>query len=176
MLWNKKLILFIGLVLLVLIDLFVILPSQLSQSRNIYKDVVRIREELSMLDKDLKNKQKLVDEKEAVEIKLRNLQTKFLSKDDSTLIMSQINRISKKLNIDIKNIKPQGLREISREKDTIFSYLPFNVILDTTYHRFGQFLNKLEELDYFLIVKELKIKGEFPKTQINVVICGIVKE
>ena len=173
---NKLAIIFAGLALAILIDCFFVLPSQISNSRNITKELKEIRLKLSELDSDIENKDNFVAEKQAVEAKLADLQGRFLSRDDSTLIMSEINRLAKQANLEVLSFKPRTLEEISRRGNITFYYLPVNLDLKTGYHRIGEFLNKLEKLDFSLELRELKIKGEFPDTKVYLQICGVVRE
>ncbi|MFC1514872.1 type 4a pilus biogenesis protein PilO [Candidatus Omnitrophota bacterium] len=173
---NKTAIIFIGLAVAILIDCFFILPSQISNSRNIRVQLKEIREKLGALDKDIQNKGNYEAEKQAVEAKLADLQGRFLSKDDSTLIMSEINRLAKQANLEVIRFRPGKLEEISRRGHINFYYLPVDLRLKTSYHRMGAFLNKLEKLDFSLELKQLRIEGDFPDLQVSLQICGVVRE
>ena len=173
---NKLAIIFGGLAIAILIDCFFVLPSQISNSRSITKQLKEVRSKLSDLDKDISNKGNFEAEKQAIEAKLADLQGRFLSRDDSTLIMSEINRLAKQANLEVLSFRPRALEEISKRGHITFYYLPVDLDLKTSYHRVGEFLNKLEALDFSLELRELNIKGEFPDTQVHIQICGVVRE
>ena len=124
----------------------------------------------------MQNKPNYESEKQAVEVKLADLQGRFLSKDDSTLIMSEINRLAKQANLEVTRFRPGKLQEISKHGYINFYYLPVDMTIKTSYHRMGQFLNKLEKLDFSMELRELNIKGDFPETVVNMQICGVVRE
>jgi Tfp pilus assembly protein PilO len=173
---NKLTIIVIGLAFSILVDFFFILPSQISNSRHIAKQLKETRAQLANLDKDIQNRANFQAEKQAVEAKLADLQGRFLSKDDSTLIMSEINRLAKQANLEVLSFRPQALQEISQRGHIKFHYLPVTLQIKTGYHRLGEFLNKLEKLDFSMELRELNIRGEFPDTTVTMQICGVVRE
>ena len=173
---NKLAIIFVGLAVSIVIDSLFILPSQISNSRNIATKLKEVRARLEALDKDVLNKGKYESEKQDIEARLADLQGRFLSKDDSTLIMSEINRLAKQANLEVTHFSPRALQEISKRGYINFYYLPVNLQIKTSYHRFGQFLNKLEKLDFSMELRRLNIKGDFPDTEVNMQICGVVRE
>jgi Tfp pilus assembly protein PilO len=173
---NKLAIIFVGLAVSIVIDCLFILPSQISNSRNIATKLKETRERLFSLDEDVQNKEKYEAEKQDVETRLADLQGRFLSKDDSTLIMSELNRLAKQANLEVTHFSPRALQEISKRGHINFYYLPVNLQMKTSYHRFGQFLNRLEKLDFSMELRRLNIKGDFPDTQVSMQICGVVRE
>ena len=173
---NKLAIIFVGLAVSIVIDCLFILPSQISNYRSIATQLKETGERLVKLDKDVQNKGKYEAEKQDVEARLADLQGRFLSKDDSTLIMSELNRLAKRANLEVTHFSPRALEEISKRGHINFYYLPVNLRIKTSYHRFGQFLNKLEKFDFSMELKRLTIKGDFPDIQVNLQICGVVRE
>ena len=160
----------------ILVDCILFLPFQASNLKNMHKKLTKIKSDLDSLEKDIKHKEEFIKEGQSLEKKLRDIQTRFLSKDDTALIISEINRISKDIGLDIANIKPQPLQEISKKGDSSFYYLPVDLRLNTGFHMLGGFLNRVEQLDFSLKLTQLEIKGEYPDLTVSMQICGIVRE
>lgn len=173
---NKIIIIFSSLAAFVLIECFLILPLQISKLKNTSKDLTQLSSKLENLKEDMKNKEKFIEEKDSFQKKLRNIQGRFLPKEAASIIMSEINNLSKDMDLDILSVKPQDLEEISKTKKATFYYLPVGLKMFANYHRLGVFLNRLENLGLALRVKELEITGEFPDIKVYLVICGTVKE
>lgn len=174
---NKKLIIISAVLLIfILVDLFFVLPSQVSQLKQAYKKESEIREKLERFKKDLKNKGKYKKQKEKFEVKARTSQDKFVSENDSSFIIAEINKIAKDQGLKIISIQPKGLREKAERKGTKFYYLPFVVQLNAGFHDIGRFLAQIEKLDFSLVLKRLIMEGNFPQTKATVELCGVVKK
>ena len=185
---NKSIIIFSILAVFILTDLCFFLPMQLSKARKINRRSLELREKIDSLNKDLQNKQGYINQNQSLERKLRDIQVKFLAKDDAAVIISKINRISKDMSLDVTSIKPQSLQEISKKTTTkkkkkkqekqgiSFYYLPVDLRFNSGYHVLGEFINRLERLDFSLELNQLSITDEVPFTVVNMRICGIVKE
>ncbi|MBN2121419.1 MAG: type 4a pilus biogenesis protein PilO [Candidatus Omnitrophica bacterium] len=173
---NKVTIIFAALTVFIFVDLIFFLPGQISNSRNIAKKLKEVKEKIESLDRDIANKNNFLNTKKSFEEKLLDIQSRFLSKDDSTLIMSEINNLAKKSNLEITNFRPRPLQEIVKHGHITFYYLPVDLKFETSFHRLGEFLNRLEKLDFSVELTELKMKGEYPDTSITMQICGVVRE
>jgi len=90
--------------------------------------------------------------------------------------MAKIDEISREMGLDISLLRPQSLKEIKKTPKGRFCSLPIVLSLNTGYHKLAQFLNKLEKLDFYLEVKKLEIKGDFPDTKVEMLLWGIVRE
>ena len=173
---NKSLIIFIILAVLILADAFFFLPLQVSQLHKMGKKLTEVKKRLEALELDVKNKATYLKRCQALSDELEKVQTKFLTKDDTALIISQINVISKDIGLNISNIRPQALEEISKSEVISFYYLPVDLKFKTGFHKLAVFLNRLEALDFSLDLRQLQIQGEYPDLVIGMKICGIVKE
>jgi len=173
---NKTLILFLILAVFLLCDCIFFLPFQISKFKAAGDQSAVIKGKLETLKRDIKNKDSLMEQQQSLENKLRDIETRFLRKGDAALIISEINRISKEIGLDIANIRPYREQEIDKKGDISFYYLPVDLKFNTGFHKLGEFLNRVEKLDFSLKLRRLEIKGEYPELSVEMQICGIVRE
>ncbi|MCD6539817.1 MAG: type 4a pilus biogenesis protein PilO [Candidatus Omnitrophica bacterium] len=175
---KNKLILILGALVIILLgaDVFVFLPSQFSILGKISKEIKEKRGALKNLEIDLKNKSNLLRKKESMDRNIEEFKKKFLFRGDVNLVMAKIDEISREMGLDISLLRPQSLKEIKKTPKGRFCSLPIVLSLNTGYHKLAQFLNKLEKLDFYLEVKKLEIKGDFPDTKVEMLLWGIVRE
>ncbi len=174
---KNKLILVLGvLAVILLVDVFVFLPSQFSILGKISKEIKEKKSALKNLEIDLKNKPNLLRQKELMIKNIEEFKKKFLSRGDVNLVMAEIDDVSQKMGLDVPVLRPQPLEEIKKTSWGRFYSLPIVLNLNAGYHKLAQFLNRLEKLDFYLGVKELEIKGAFPNTSAEILLWGIVRE
>ncbi|RKY27576.1 MAG: hypothetical protein DRP61_03905 [Candidatus Omnitrophota bacterium] len=175
---KNRLILILGALVVILLgaDIFVFLPSQFSILGKISKEIREKKNALKNLEIALKNKSNLLRQKELMGKNIEEFKKKFLSGEDVNLVMAKIDEISREMGLNIPVLRPQSLEEIKKTPEGRFYSLPIVLNLNAGYHKLAQFLNRLEKLDFYLRVKELEIKGEFPDTRVEMLLWGIVRE
>lgn len=173
---NRLVIIISGIVsAFVILDLLFFLPFQIYKIRGASKNLAKLRKELQELDKDSLHKDSFVKEKAELSRRNREVQSKFISREDASLMISEINRVGKIMRISILDITPGKMEEAGKKGKKVFYYLPVFLHFRSGFHKLGRFINALENLDFYLVVKEISIKGEFPDTQIRMTLCGVVK-
>ncbi len=160
----------------VLFDLGFILPSQVSQLRNARKESAELRKKIESLEQDLSNKTQFVQKRDKLMNVAEESQARFVSENDASFIMAEINRIAKDLGINLVSIQPKSLRKKGSRGKTEFYYLPFIIQLNSKYHDLGRFLNSIEGLDFSLVLKEMIVTGTYPDNQVTLELCGVVKK
>ncbi len=173
---NKLVILAVVLVIFILADCLFVLTAQVAQLHNANKKVSVMRKKLSKFEQDLKARPGLLKDKERFQNQLRDTQTRFLSKDDSSFLISEINRVAKEIGLRLNTISPQGLKDIGGKKQDDFYYIPISLTFATGYHSLGRFINRLEKLEFSLRFEDVKLSGNYPDMKVSMVVCGVVKK
>jgi Tfp pilus assembly protein PilO len=174
---NKKIIIIsASLFIFILFDVVFILPSQFSQIRKAHKETVEMKSKIVSLEKDLSSKEKFIRQEKELLRQVKDSQGRIVLEEDASFIMAEINRISKGLNLRIISIQPKPLRRKAKRGQAEFYYLPFAVRLSSGYHNLAGFLNRVEGLDFSLVLKEISVQGEYPDMEIILELCGVVKK
>jgi len=174
---NRLLIIISGIVsIFVILDLLLFMPFQVYKIRGISKNLTKLRRELQALEKDSLHKDAFVKEKADLGRKNKKAQAKFISREDASLMISEINRVGKAMSISILDITPGKMEEADRKGKKKFYYLPVSLNFRSGFHKLGRFINALENLSFYMVVKDLSVRGEFPDTQISMTVCGVIKE
>jgi len=174
---NRLLIIISGIVsAFVVLDLLLFLPFQVYKIRGASKDLTKLRRDLQELGKDSRHRGVFVKEKADFVHKNKNVRAKFISEEDASLMISEINRIGKAMRISILDITPGKMEEVGKKGKKEFYYLPVSLNFRSGFHKLGRFINALENLSFYIVVRDLSVKGEFPDTQVRMTVCGVIKE
>lgn len=171
---NNLLLGFLGVLLLM--EFFIIVPYQFSILVKTSRAIKSKENDLKNLERDINNKPQLLQQKDSMSKEIEALKKRFLSKGDLNLVISRIDAISRDMGLDIPVLKPQVLEELRKTPEGKFYSLPILLNLNSGYHKLAQFINKLENLDFYLGVKELVIKGEYPDTKVELLLWAVARE
>lgn len=163
---NKKLLLiFIISAAVLYLDLNFILKAQLSGLNNKNAEIVRLKGELTNLERDLKS----MDEAKA----RQNLAAKapipkakkIILESHVSDLLQDISKLANSNDVRILQIKPTR-QEKATPADSKFitggnlSSLLIYMDLSGGYHQLGKFINDLENAQAFVVVQELKIESQ----------------
>jgi len=171
---KKLFITFAVLVVFILGDIFFILFVQASGFGKISKSYKEISGKLKSLQEDLLNQSKKVEYLNQLKTRLVVLEKRVaFDKRDVTTTLSLITNIASNRGITVISIKPMDVVFFKKVKDYDFFLLPFKVVIADGYHDLARFINDLESSEHFFAVTELNIKGNYPKNNVEMTICGL---
>lgn len=159
---DKKKIFLIILVclLLVYIDSF-LLKAQLKNIKTIRPKIIKLKQDLDTLAKDLlilqdlKQRQGQAKQAKALQVK------RIIPEEQIPSLLQDISSIANKHKIKIMQINPSKELQMKEEKVSggLTNFTPRAIILNLScdYHRLGKFISDLENAQDFLAVEELRI-------------------
>ena len=180
---NKKIFLIVLIcVIFLYLDFSLIFKSQLQALKIREPKISALKRDLGNFAKDtakmaeLKKKQIEPAQKSGVKIK------KIISSEHLASLLQDLSDIANKNGLKIEQIKPSKDSQISKQ-DKIAgtdNLRPVLITLDLTgdYHRFGKFINNIEDVQAFIAVQGMKIsspKGEYFTQKFNLVLRTYVK-
>lgn len=155
---DKKKIILIALIcgVFLYLDFSLFLSKQLKKAGRLKAEIVSLRNELDKLNKDLaafqqiKNRQVEADDKPGLKNK------KLIRESEIVNLLQEVSTLANKNNVQIEQMKS------ARESQPVTlqnKFVPVSVTLDLVadYHRFGKFINDLEDDQIFIVVQSFKI-------------------
>lgn len=169
---NKQSIIFITLSLLLLIELFILLPWGIGR-------ISKMGNKAKMLKQKIESTKAGWEKKEEYSKKITNLKEiinadkeKIVEPGQESRLISFISKNSQKYNIKIKAITP--LDSLPTANDN-FESIPFRIEAEGNFHDLGNFFEFLQQNNYFFELKELTLVGYRPN-KINMLLCGLRKK
>lgn len=157
---SKKLPLIILVSLIAIyIDYASLMKLQLQGIRTLTPKIVKLKEDINSLAKDLSRVQDLkkkIDTKEETQIpKLK----KIISEGEAPLLLQAISDMANQNKVRIMQINTLRDTKVKEEIIAAESLLPITVTLDLscTYHSLGSFINSLENARQFMQLQDMKI-------------------
>ena len=151
---------FIGvLVVIFLLDYFIIMGPQLSA-------LSKVSEEVKTLSTEVTNTETAIQRLNVYRQQIKQLQkdiqeenTKVILKDDVPLTLAKISRVAIENHFQINQIMPDVVQQelLLEDKEKRYFRLPVVIEAQSTYHNFGRFLNKIENLDTILTIDTFSV-------------------
>lgn len=161
---QKKILIVIFAILIVYVDTAYILKAQLAALNSLDPKISRLENDLKNLDRDLVNMRNSQAKPGAMVQKAVFKSAKILTEGQISGLLQNISNEANKLDIRIGQMRPS--RETGAVKATVASdkLTPILINLDLIcdYHNLGRFINRLENLDVFVAVQEIKIEKQLP--------------
>ncbi|UCD15812.1 MAG: hypothetical protein JSV34_01830 [Candidatus Omnitrophota bacterium] len=173
---DKKSIIFIGLVAVLLLELALILPLQVGKMRKLNAEIIMIRRKLANLERDWPKRSQYLEENGNLKEEIKMTKMRFFSPRQESSALAFISSESEKFNIKIELLKPAEIKGGASTKFGVFKRLPVTVKARGKFHNLVRFLEYLQNSKYFFEVTELDIFSGQPYNSIDMVICGLVKE
>jgi Tfp pilus assembly protein PilO len=174
--FNKYIVIFSIGAVVAFVGVFLLLPFEIKKIASVSKEIAKIRGDIQNIEKDWPHKDGYLKYIEKVKTEIQSICEKFVTPQAETSLFSFISSESKNFGIDIKVIKPLALQDYISTKFGKFKYLPISIKAFGRFHNLAKFLNCLQSGKYFFEVTELKIKSNYPSHDIEIIICGLVKE
>ncbi|MFO8053288.1 MAG: type 4a pilus biogenesis protein PilO [Candidatus Omnitrophota bacterium] len=166
---DKQVAIFGALILVLIVELFVLLPWGIGRISKMGKKANKLKEKIETTKADWPKRSDYLAKVEDLEEKIKNNKGKIIAPGHESKLISFISKNSQKYNIKIKAITPLDPFPAENKK---FSYIPFRIEAEGSFHDLGNFLSFLQKDKYFFQLKELIITGYRPN-KINMLLCGL---
>lgn len=155
---NQTKILFIILVLFVIaIYFYVLFLPSLKTIKALSPQIKTVKQQLGLIQTDENNTLNFKSQIESQSTKLKVYQKKLPTEEEIPTLLEELSRLAKDTNIQIIAIKPKRSQKTTENVSEIYVELPIDIIAKSGYHQLGHFINKLENADRFLKIKNIKI-------------------
>ena len=162
---QKKILIVIFCALIIYVDTTFILKSQTSGIKSLDPKLVRLKNDLLNLNRDLNNMRASQGKQGLVAQKTISKSSKILSEGQISGLLQDISSLANKFDIKISQIRPS--RDMLNPKTGVIGEkltpILINLDLICDYHNLGKFINALENFQVFLSVQELKISTQLPE-------------
>ncbi|MCF7873448.1 MAG: type 4a pilus biogenesis protein PilO [Candidatus Omnitrophica bacterium] len=169
---DKQLVIFISLALVLIVELFILLPWQISRISKMAKGANSLKQKIETTKTEWSRKSDYLTKISNLEDKIKKNKNKIVSSGHESKLISFISKSSQNYGVKVKAITPLDPFSTENKK---FNYIPFRIEAEGSFHDLGNFLNFLQKSDYFFEVKELTITGYRPN-KINMLLCGLGKK
>lgn len=168
---NRQTIIFIGLSLILVAELFVFIPAGIARIRRNEQGINDLKEKISIVESEWLQKKSYLQRKEALRNRVESYQEQTILAGRESGLISYISENSQEHEVQIKSISP---RDSFSSGYANFSYLPFRIEAESSSKQLIDFLNFLYQGVYFFELKELTLNGYNP-SQINMVLWALRK-
>jgi Tfp pilus assembly protein PilO len=147
---------------IILLDVFLLVLPQLGSIADINDQIKKLSEDTQQVLVDRqrsnlfkKNLQEARNKLSALNIKVRPIQ-------EVPAVLSTISSVAKEYGVKIDQLIPEynQLEDLNATQDGKYYALPVLIKARCGYHQFGRFLNKVENGDLFLIMKDFIIQSD----------------
>jgi len=173
---DRKFIIGLLLAVFTLIDLVAVVGFQISRFSVQEGRMKKLRSDIENAQREWTLHESLLKEKSELETELASMQNRFLSKDDVSYLLSEVNRASKRHKIELLSTKLLQSETIGGSGGITFYYLPVIVSMDTDFHRFARFANYLELQAVPIRIKKIMMSGVAPRLQVDAEFIGVGRE
>jgi Tfp pilus assembly protein PilO len=170
---NKK-IMFIVLIcaVFVYLDFALVLSRQLKGAGKLKTEIVNSKKALDKLNKDLVIFQQLKSKQIEAADKSSLKNKKIIKESEIVNLLQAVSSIANKSNVQIEQMKSTKDLQQAKPQD---KFTPLLITLDLVadYHRFGKFINELENDQIFIAVQSFRMSpqaGESLKQRVNLVL------
>ncbi len=171
---DKPTSVFIIVAAILLVELLVVFPWEVSKVGALTKIAGKLIEKLNSIENEWPRKDQYLENKELLKEEIQKVRGKFIARDQESKALSFISASSKDFGIKINSLTPEDLKAYTKTKVGNFEYLPIKVKARGNFHNLAMFLDHLSSSQYFFEVKELTILSGLPYSSIEMVICGVV--
>jgi len=171
---DKPTLVFVIVAAILLVELFVVFPWEISKIGGLTKKRSKLIEKLNFIENEWPRKDQYLENKELLNEEIQKVRGKFITYDQESKVLSFISASSKDFGIKINSLTPGELQSYVSTKFGKFEYLPIKVKAKGNFHNLAMFLDYLSSSQYFFEVKELAILSGLPYSSIEMVIFGVV--
>lgn len=173
---DKYILIFAAALSVCALELFFLLPLEFKKISSTNKKIAKIKSDIETIEKDWPHKDDYLKYSAQIQTEIESVYDKFIVPQAESSLFSFISSESKKFGIEIKVLKPLGMEDYASTKSAKFKYLPISIKAQGQFHNLGKFLESLQSGKHFFEIKELKIKSDYPEHEIDMIICGLIKE
>lgn len=179
---NKKIILIVlAFATLIYLDYSFVIGMQLKNINNTQPKIVKLKNDLGSLKKDLSRIDGLKNKHIETSQKILSKVKKLVPESQTVSLLQNISETAKKDGIQVVQIRSSKEFDPKQEKLVSDKLSPLTITLDLSsdYHRFGKFINDLEDLETFVAIQSFKInsqQADYIKQRISLVLKTYVSK
>lgn len=182
---DKKMTLLIIPVCLILLylDFTFVMKPQLSGIKTLTPKIIKLKKDLSGIEKDLLRMQDLKNKQIEGKLKQFSGAPKIISEEYIALLLQEVSDLANKNAVRIVQMKPEKAAQSQKQEKVSppakITPLLINLELLCDYHHLGGFLNDLENAQSFIAVQNIKITSQaadFFRQKVNLVLRTYVKK
>jgi len=179
---NKKvLVIFLVFGFLIYFDISYVLKGQLSGIKMGKPKIERLQKDLDELVADLNKMKRLENVQISAKGKVQKVK-EFVSANELVGLLQNISSIARKNDVQILQMNPSEEKKASKNKLANLKNLKpvlINLNLICAYHDFGNFVNQIENDDFFMAAENFKIspqESNFGRQKVSLVLLTYVKK
>ena len=160
---EKKKFLIIGILsaVLLFLDIFFVIRPLFHKSSDLKMRIVAVEKNIDDVTQNISTLPKTEKKLEDLKSEQALYEKSFPKEEEVPSLLESLSRVAASSSVDIIAIKPIKIEPNYIEKNPKpFHEIPIELQAKGGYHQIGQFINKLERLDRFMEVKDLKISQD----------------
>lgn len=179
---NKKIYLIILVfIILVFLDFTFVIGRQLQNIKNIQPKIIKLKKDLDTLNRDLAKIQELKNKQAGANQKPASKAKKIISDSETVSLLQDISEVANIDGVQIMQIRSSKETRSIQEGLSMDKFTPLIITLDlvSNYHRFGKFINDLENSQTFIAVQSFRInsqQSDYIKQRISLVLKTYVSK
>jgi len=130
------------------------------------RELVTLIPKVTTLKNDLQDARFLVNQKGAIVAQNKKLllmmdgyRKIFPRRQEIQKILEELSNIANDSDVKIIGIKPLSGKELDAKSADIYKEIPIEIIASSGYHKLGEFLQRLETGERFIMIKDFKISS-----------------
>lgn len=128
--------------------------------KTITPQIKTVKQQLKLIQTDENNVSNLKSQIESQSEKLQIYQKKLPTEEEIPTLLEDLSKLAKDTNVKIIAIKPKhGQQAPESASSEVYTELPVDIVAKSGYHQLGSFINKLENSDRFMKIKDIKINA-----------------
>ncbi len=155
---RKKFFLKLALVVSLLIGwyIFVYMP-QLNKLNTIDMKLLEVKNKVQIAQKAKTNLDNIKDKFSKEQNRLEKERSKFVKKEELGKVTKQLQRLARNYNLKLLDFSP-NFQDYFKEKEEQIIPLPISILVEGRYIQVGKFIEKWEQLPFYLIPESIVIQ------------------
>ncbi|MFH1504155.1 MAG: hypothetical protein ABIH08_02030 [Candidatus Omnitrophota bacterium] len=174
--FQKKTIIFFGVIIFVALEAFILLPERIKSVVVLNKKIIFSAEKVEAIKKEWPKREKYLEECRVLEVEIDKAKARIVSSQQESALLSFISTNSKDFGVEIQSLYPDKPQELASVNSPQLKYLPISIKAKSEFHGLVKFLEYLQNSSYFFEIKDLSVESGYPYNSIEALICAIIKE
>jgi len=173
---DRKTIFYCVCYAVVIVNLSLIIPFQLKKLFDIHSQTGDLKKKVGQFKVDLASQDILLAEKNQIKyVKIPEIKSQIIGSQDIFVVSAYISGKAKDNKIDVVEIVPQNAQDYKTISEGAYFLRPIKIRANAKFHDLVSFLNDLDNSEYFLEVKELKMHEMKPFHDIIMTVYALQK-
>ena len=151
----------LGLLAILIAYVFLFLSPSLGKLFELMPKMRELKIEITSVHNDLQFEENFGKKLQKLEEEMGKYEHKLSREKEIPVLLENLSQIAKKSRVKILSITPitrRGLRDSAREKASVYQEVPIAVTAQSGYHDLGNFINKLENGQRYMQIRDIEIR------------------